>query len=313
MNGIAVAQDANKQLIVVAQSRNQNAFFSTQTSPGIWTGWVPLGNGYEGQNPAQIDPPVLPQFFPLPKRATGAGDGQNQDGLIQVFANWPTISPTLLLAQQLPVAGDPWLSWRDAADDVGQVVAVGQNLDGHLEIFTWNNGVVWHLWQPVPNAANLGPIEFLGNAPNNMKQFALGQNIDGRLELFGIDSPGTVFHIWQTVANDSNSWGSQETPWTGLGGGRPMQQIAVGQNADGRLIVFGVTKGNIPSFLFQQTPGGAWNNWSTLGTGHNATSLVVGQNQNGNLEVFDKNNRNAVFHIRQVGQNPATWGTWSEM
>lgn len=179
-------------------------------------------------------------------------------------------------------------------------------------------GAVRHIAQAGPNSPEFWQsLEFLGGGPNiDISQVVVGQNYDGRLEAFALTNHGSVYHVWQTTAGSTTSWG---TTWVPLGSGFNMKQIAVGQDYEGELEVFGVTDHGSPYHLFQTSPGGAWTNWESLGCGgYSATALAVAQNSDGRLEVFDRNADGNVFHIWQlpgaeIGSPNDPWSCFTQL
>ena len=64
----------------------------------------------------------------------------------------------------------------------------------------------------------------------------VAQASDGRLEVFSFDPHGTYWHIWQQVSGGSWSpWARFDTP---AGVSMQASDLATGQEADGRLVVF---------------------------------------------------------------------------
>jgi hypothetical protein len=318
VKGIAVGQNADGRLELFVEDTNQVPRHSWQTSAN--SGWngslVELGFGVPGES-NQIETPVVSQVFPLPVRSSGGGNGQSQDGRLEVFANWPSIQTSVLHAWQVPFGGTGgWLGWTDVEDNFGTLAAVAQNTDGRLEVFTGDgNGVAWHFLQQIPSDDSLWfPVQFLGNAPS-LSQLVVAQNADGRLEAFGVTNHGSVYHLWQTEAGvgvDTDiSWGEE---WVPLASGFDISRITVGQNSDGDLEVFAVTNHGTPLHAWQTSPGGAWSGWNDLGGGNfTATELVVAQNLNGSLEVFNKTG-GVVSHIWQEPSGPnGGWSNWTTL
>ncbi len=143
----------------------------------------------------------------------------------------------------------------------------------------------------------------------------VGLNGDGRLEAFalsaGVAGPELV-HLWQT------SPGGDWSNWDNLGAapGAFLGALAVGENADGGLEIFGrvglMSVGNL-WHLWQTTPGDGWSGWSDLGGGIGAHILVVGQNADGRLEVFAVSTFGSLWHIWQDDTSPTGWSDWADL
>src|SRR5258708_23703237 len=160
-----------------------------------------------------------------------------------------------------------WNGWASLGGQLaGGGAAVGQNLDGRLELFATVSGAqgpeLVHIWQTSPNGgwsawSNLGApaAQFLGFP-------AVGHNADGRLEVFarvGLMSTGELWHIWQTAPN---GWST----WSNLGGEVGAHVLAVGQNQDGRQEVFAISSVGTLRHIWQTMPNGGWGGWRDLGS-----------------------------------------------
>src|SRR5215471_8389413 len=87
--------------------------------------------------------------------------------------------------------------------------------------------------------------------------------------------------------------------------------VAVGQNADGRLEAFVRGTDNAIWHNWQTAPNGAWSGWSSLG-GVVLTPAAVGRNADGRLEIFAKGTDGAVWHNWQVTPGGG-WSGWSSL
>jgi hypothetical protein len=153
---------------------------------------------------------------------------------------------------------------------------------------------------------------------------AIGCNMDGRLEIFaqgadGVQFEGSIWHTWQTVAGDPESWTGV---WVNRG--RPpgvvsFRGLAVGSNLDGRLEVFATSIDGTIWHTWQTAPNGGWpppGAWSVRGQmpGVKLNGVVVGRNADGRLEVFAFGDDHAVWHTWQTAPNngwppPNSWAS----
>lgn len=166
-----------------------------------------------------------------------------------------------------------------------------------------NNKII-DLWQTAPNNGwAVDPVALGGYA----KQIALGRNKDGRLECFYVGTNGNLYHNWQTAPN--NGWaGEHSFAVNAQSIGDSAQQIAVGQNSDGRLEVFYVGSDNALCHNWQTAPSSTnWNGESKFAN-TSAYNIAVGQNLDGRLEVFWSGTDKAVYHDWQTTPNGAWYG-----
>ena len=171
---------------------------------------------------------------------------RNADGRLEIFYvgtnhvlyhNFQT-TPNGGWHGDLPLGG-----W--AADSHVRQIAVGQNLDGRLEVFyvAYNN-TIFHNFQTAPNGGWHGELALGGSA----KQIAVGQNLDGRLEIFYVGTNDAIYHNRQVAPNDA--WGGEAS----FGGWA--KQIAVARNQDGRLEVFYIGTDDAIYHSWQSDPNG---------------------------------------------------------
>jgi hypothetical protein len=200
---------------------------------------------------------------------------------VAIYHNWQTS----------PNSG--WSGAYELGGSVFDQIAVGQNLDGRLEIFYPNDGhVICHNWQTSPNSGWSGGA-YLGGmtASNEVGTIAVGRNTDGRLEIFYPGTNGHIYHNWQTSAN--NGWSGENE----LGGASygPIA-VAPGVNPNGGLEIYYVGT-DLQLYNNWQTNG--WNGENLLG-GY-PKSVAVGRNADGRLEVFYVSGMNGrICHNWQI-------------
>jgi len=191
-----------------------------------------------------------------------------------------------------------WSGW-DSLSGWIDMLTVGRNLDGRLEVFArGGDGAVWHNWQTAPNNGWSG-WDSLGGW---IDMLTVAQNSDGRLELFARGGDGAVWHNWQTTPN--GGWSG----WDSLGGWIDM--LAVGRNLDGRLEIFARGGDGAVWHNWQTAPNSGWSGWDSLGGWIDI--LAVGQNQDGRLEVFARGGDGAVWHNWQTAPNSG-WSGWDSL
>jgi hypothetical protein len=237
-----------------------------------------------------------------------------------------------------PVPGwSSWSGWTSLGkpSTAGiQWPVVGQNQDGRLEVFahTDEGGVNYkmvHIPQISPNGA-WGSWVDLGLS-GGLAAAAVIRNQDGRLEVFGqqlyvgFGYPPysgihtAISHISQTAAN--NGWGA----WSDLYQPEiPLDLIDlwdpyVGQNLDGRLVVFAVGQG-LDGNLWkksQSSPGifptgsTGWTNLGRPAGTYISPVLSVGRNQDGRLEVFTQGANCEIYHRwMSAVNNDNSWSAW---
>ena len=105
-----------------------------------------------------------------------------------------------------------WSGWASLGGIIDMLV-VGQNLDGRMEVFArGGDHALWHIWQTAPNNgwsgwASLGGI---------IELLSVSENLDGRMEVFVRGTDQALWHIWQTAPNNGwSAWDSLGLPtWT---------------------------------------------------------------------------------------------------
>jgi predicted MPP superfamily phosphohydrolase len=238
--------------------------------------------------------------------------GQNQDGRLEIFYigtdnkiyhNW----------QKTPESDWHKINWNGAVALGGEAkqICVGQNEDGHLEVFyVGTNDTIYHNWQNGPNRTDswhgqevLGHSFFTGD--DSARQICVGRYNDGRLAVFYIGTNLGIRYNWQNAKNISASWHGEER-FGILDSG---YQICVGQNQDGRLEIFYIGTDLEIKHRWQKTEGG-WSDETSFSahilqnTGY---QICVGQNQDGRLEIFYIGTNLEIKHNAQIVPN-GEWG-----
>jgi len=152
---------------------------------------------------------------------------------------------------------------------------------------------------PMLSGAEGGEDSFLGK-PN------VGKNADGHLEVFRTDAEGQLLHRWQKLSD--GNWSG----WCSLGGNL-LPGVALANEVDGALDVFGVERGSGALGLVRQTAPNSldWSEWTNMG-GTLQPDIAVGQDLDGRLEVFALDaNTCAAMHCWQT-DSQGHWAAWAE-
>ncbi len=230
-----------------------------------------------------------------------------------------------------------WSGWasidRPKAYLSNELIAIGQNSDGRLEVFAiGGDGALWHTCQPKPNKGPWSGWANLGK-PGSISDLGTPvaiNNKDGRLEVFATGytagtttyTGGDLWHISQSKPSKGPwaTWNNLGTPSKSV----KINRLGVGRNSDGRLEVFaaGADGGSISSkegiwHIWQQKPSkGPWSGWARLGKPKGVNTLnnrtaVVGYNSDGRLEIFVT--KGSLWHMYQSKPSKGPWVGWGKM
>jgi dienelactone hydrolase len=273
---VQLATNGDGRLEVFGVGSDKQLWHQWQVCAGCdWSGWSSLGGQW------QTD------------RFTVAANG---DGRLELFAvgvdatlqhNW----------QPAPSAGwSGWISldppWTVGPSATVAGVVAGRQADGRLAVATVDPagrllldlqaaaGSAWAAWITLAGSGMAG-------APT------LGVNQDRRLEVFVAGVNQQVFHAYQSGAGWSVA--------ASLGGSvDPTLQLAVANNQDQRLEVFGSTpSSHAITHAWQPAPNVAFGGFVPLGA--TGTGLATGSNPDGRLDLFSM--ALPVTHAWQVAPN----------
>jgi hypothetical protein len=243
--------------------------------------------------------------------------GRNADGRLEVF--YSDVNSELWHIWQT-VPNGTWSSLsvlnKLAHASIYATIAVEQNADGRLEVFTLADGALWHIWQTSASDSCYDSW-FSSCKPSGIMLQAgplILRHVDGRLEAFAYGCDKALWHIWQTAPNGSwSSWASLGMP--------PNKQTTWGligeKNADGRFEIFEVGSDDALWHTWQTTTGGeCYNSWFSSGKPSACKGvdmgLSVSQNADGRLEFFTVGSDGALWHIWQNVPN-GTWNQWTSL
>ncbi|MBM4298914.1 MAG: hypothetical protein FJ143_14355, partial [Deltaproteobacteria bacterium] len=241
--------------------------------------------------------PIAPAPIQTTTFAKAVHAGRNKDGRIEVF--YVGSDDRISHAWQLQPNGywsgkyllGPILPSRT------KEFFVGHNLDGRIEVFYvgLEDAVIYHNWQLTPNGYwiceyFLGPKEV-----SKSKQLVAGRHADGRMDLFSIGLDDAVNHNCQLVAN--GKWGGGEVPLE-PDASLKAKQLAVGEQADGRMELFCIGSDDVLYHKSQLAPNREWNNAEPLGPdmARKAKQVAVGKNADGRMEIFYIGLDNVLYH-----------------
>ena len=231
--------------------------------------------------------------------------------------------PTHLAAEVVDFFLGPWGGWRPMGGTLrpSSTLVVGFNPDTRFELVDvcgiGPTGIPHHNYRRTPNDRWSGWTS-MGGAVSVDSGMAFGRNFDGRLVLFGIGPTGVPHYNYQQTSREGvRGWNG----WTSMGGALAVGSgLAVGQNADGRLELFGIGPTGVPHHNYETTQGGPWSGWSAMGSEVSITSgLTVGRNADGRLELFGITRAGVPIHCSQALPNGVplferpSWSAWASL
>jgi ligand-binding sensor domain-containing protein/signal transduction histidine kinase len=299
--GLAAATNAHREIMVFAVDRADHALSCIQQKRQTrdWSGWTVLGG------------PVVPP----------ATVGQNTDGRLEVCAT-DTNGVVRHIFQTEP--GKGWSAWEDFGGRLCPGLLYIRRPNGALELFGVDaaSSHLLHRWQKEAGASRAWlPWASLGGSIE--PGIAAARATDGRLQVFAVGSTNSmVYRLCQESAEENGRW----LPWENFSlqvhsADLFQDGLAVAQNADGRIQVFGVKKdgAELLTTFQNKLEHGAWTTWSSTTWSSVIKSslcppVVLGRNQDGSLELFGVGSsaEGTVYHTRQINANSA-WVYWSSM
>lgn len=239
LSNAAVSRNKDGRLEAFALALDGSLWHIRQKEPNseLWDDWASLAK-----------PPGAAKLYSLEI-------GQNRDGSLQVFAGagipageFGFRDVALWSRRQAQANHHSWIGWVTMGKPAPHVQSVprafvGVNKDRRLQAFVGaSDGRPWYSLQSQANKDTWGPWSGMLIPPHNVKLShpVPGRNKDGRLEVFatGMSGPDRpiCWHIWQLSPNGPwSTWGG-----LGLPPDKTLSTLAVANNKDGRLEVFGV-------------------------------------------------------------------------
>lgn len=197
-----------------------------------------------------------------------------------------------------------WSGWSSLGESLDGVPAIGNNIDGSLQVFArGTDNALYTIAQtlnPIGGSSWSSWSSLAGTITSNPE-------VDRNLgTLFGLGS----LEVFARGADNSvdTFWGFGWTSWGGPITGDPI----VSHNTDGRLEVFVTGPDNEVWHKWQTSPGGGWSYWESLG-GVAPSRLAVYQNADGRLELFTRGTDNALYHNSQTSAGGVFWSGWESL
>jgi hypothetical protein len=245
-----VGRNGDGRLEIFALGTDSAVWHIWQTAPNNgWSGWNSLGG--TGKSFVVI-------------ALNHAGALNNRLEIFVIGNDFPT--PHMYHLWQVTPGGG-WSPWTSLGGWISPDPSVGQNQDGHLEVFAIGNDVfsgtnVTHSWQTPPGATTWSGFSSMGNPPPGAISPQVASNQDQRLEVFGVGTDNNVWHIWQTAPNNGwSGWGSLGIPGPGTN-----FLLAIGNNQDGRIELFAIGTDSNLWHCWQTAPNNGWSDWESLGS-----------------------------------------------
>lgn len=253
------------------------------TADALLHSWQTAPNGDECRHASLPGPPdqVMARVSP--------GLAEDSDGRIEAFvlAHTDNVPPhpsegELWTVRQDPTAPSGWSSWLELGGPSVRIrhrPAVASNRDGHLEVFVQG--------APIPPL-----VEVIGN-------------------------PGTVHHIWQDPTAPD---GWTPRPWHSLKGeGGPYAGLAVGAQADGRLVIFAIAEpsaGSSPQqantiWHREQALAGGWSAWRPFTRPDRSPTVgdpAMGLGADQQLQLWLRiEHSGRLYQLKQTAPNGTGW------
>ena len=316
----AVVRNLDNTLQIFVPTAGGDVFYNRQLTPdGTWGGWTDMGASSKGM--------------------THLYAAANADSSLSVFGIGQN-GDLWYASESAPEVG--WSNWTDmTGQPIEPGYVIGQDLNGLLEVFgldsqfgIWHNAqsdpVSWTGWSQLNptqvHGSDTRSAKFGGNSGHQEGRLAVARDLDGRLELFVL---GSDHHLLQNAQQSPGGpWGS----WTRLDGPAVQPGFVVGQDATGRLTVFGgggspaaaimdtvathdnEGENNLSDGIWsatQQTPGGPYGHWNYLGGIGTLARLVVSNTADGRVQLFAINaDHNVVSTWQTSPGDEAVWSEW---
>jgi hypothetical protein len=274
ISALAIDHSAGVQDPTLFVGNGAGVYASYQQGPS--TSWSPFGIGLPNAPVSDL------QFNPTTRTLAVSIYGRGV---------WETQFPRVGLFQPgaVSLGGQDFLQIAQGHDQDGrlQVFAVAGNHGVYVNTQTAANSSTWTGWTPLGGWVSA---------------IAVGEDPWGRTEVFAVGANTGLWVNSQTSAN-SSTWAG----WASLGGGA-LQQIVVGNNADGRLDVFTIG-GDHGVYHQWQDWSGHWSGFQPLGGW--VSSLTVGRDAAGRLQVFGIGANAGLWVTVQNADNATTFGNWS--
>jgi hypothetical protein len=323
--GAGTRPDGGKlELFVIGQ--DDALWQNTQAAPGgPWSGWTSLSGKLLQLVPVRHADGTLEVYS---VRTGGTGSWRNrQTAPGGPWGGWNNLGGVLSQTAQLAVEHDakgraelllrvgksvhyskettPGVKgsfWTPIGTGGFEQIVVARHTDRTLEVFGLKpDQTVAHSRQLNPRG-EFGPWSHLREGTFQRLAAAV-RHPHSTLEVWALGTDGAAWHIRHTTPG--GSWGS----WSSLGG--QFQQLAVEQDADGRVDLLAIGTDDAVWHNRQAAPGEAFGGWQSLG--NQVRQIATGRDAEGRLAVFGVGrDDSAVCENRQTIPDGA-WAGWSNL
>ena len=242
---------------------------------------------------------------------TASSRGPGMAGQVGVRRGWRRLVAVAgSLGLVVALSGCQLIQWQSVAQG-----PVTSNRDGRLEFFAHDSN--YHTWQLTPNGnwSAFVPMPPFSNGGGGPPEVA--RNADGRLEVFERDVAigGRLWHAWQKSPGGSWSpWVVMSGSWQDVNVPQLVGDIAVAQNADGRLEVIAASSDG-PVHAYQVAPNsGVWSTWAKMPvlSSNIQMQVTAAQNADGRLEVVAGGSGQEAVYSSQLVPNGG-WSGWAPL
>lgn len=254
---VTAAQNADGSLSVFGIGTNGDLWTNSESAPEVgWTGWRDLGA-------KRIEP--------------GYAVGQELSGRLDVFG----VDDRGTVWQNKQTDADGWSGWSSLPGTIRPSLGVGRDLDGRLEVFAIGSDGQLKRMSQVEREGKWGAWTPLGRVKVE-PGFAVGQYADGRLAVFAVGAGAKcgsenaavlganqrAHTIW-TIAQQRP--GKSFGKWSNIGTA-DIDRIALGNDSQGRIHLFGTNARSEVMCDWQLGPGNGWTGWVNMTAGLSATA-----------------------------------------
>lgn len=302
LNRVPVAVDlpgAHTSTVAPALVWSVNPKCATSQCDRVWLFGAPEGSAAGTLQVRTRDQGLwAPSFLPLPTGVPVAGgpaalytasSTQFSDATVEVFARRQ--SDGRLVRTQLTtrvdcgttgVAACQWAPWAavpgSPVSDVEPTAAIAQ-LDDTAVVFLAVKDTAGQLWIAERRAGVLSAWRTIAGLTSDASPSLVFKADDGQVWLFARDRQDGAIRYARVD-------GGRSGPWTTAGGGGAVLPWSTAPTAafTGRLRLL-VGSGTFPSFTYQTTFDGAWDDWKPITSGAGTTRRPAAANVNGDLNV----------------------------
>lgn len=202
-----------------------------------------------------------------------------------------------------PLVVNRYTRWDFVPDGASshQIRLIG-NADGRLALFSRTPGGTVRFQQQVAVNSNWTPLTtFDGSSSPDME---VAREADGRLGVFALGGGDRAVYYRTQTSPGATTY----TAWANLGAGTTgATDLEIGQQADGRLVVFLLGADKTIWARTETTPGGSFGAWESHG---GASNMMRVTSQGGRIALFSYSTVGTVYVKEQPAAN-ASFGNWA--